>query len=261
MMETMDDYVATAHALADAAGAIARDAWFGAAETTFKADGSALTSADTDIEARLRATVRARHPDHGILGEEFGAVAGSGAFTWVIDPIDGTRQFGARLMNWGVLIALCRDGEPVLGVVDQPLALARYLGVEGRGATLNGRPIRVSGREDLSSASIALANPLSFGPAERGVFDRLAGAVAMASFDGGCLAYGALARGRVDLVSNGPDLEPFDICALVPIVREAGGVLTAWDGRAPDLSYAGPIVAAASAALHREALALIGAER
>lgn len=260
MTETMNDYVATAHALADAAGEIARTVWFSASETTFKTDGSALTAADTDIEARLREMVRARHPGHGILGEEFGEDLGRSAFAWVIDPIDGTRQFGARLMNWGVLIALCRDGEPVLGVIDQPLARARYLGVEGEGATLNGRPIRVSGREALSSASVALANPLSFGADERSAFDRFAAAAAMTSFDGGCLAYGALARGRVDLVLNGPDLEPFDICALVPIVREAGGVVTAWEGRAPTLSYAGPILAASSVALHLEALGIVAAE-
>ncbi|MEL7466461.1 MAG: inositol monophosphatase family protein [Pseudomonadota bacterium] len=257
----MDDLIETAHALADAAGQIARKVWFGEAETTFKPDGSALTVADTEIEARLRDMIRARHPGHGILGEEFGEDVGPSAFSWVIDPIDGTRQFGARLMNWGVLIALCRDGEPVLGVIDQPLARARHVGVEGRGATLNGRGIRVSGRDDFDSASIALANPLSFGPAERGAFERLASAAAIASFDGGCLAYGSLARGRVDLALNGPDLEPFDICALVPVVREAGGVITAWDGRAPDFSYAGPIVASASAALHREALRIIEAER
>ena len=167
MTYSLDAFVETAHALADAAGGIAREVWFGGAETTYKADASALTEADTRIEARLRDMVLARHPGHGILGEEFGAEGLGAEFVWVIDPIDGTRQFGARLLNFGVLVALCRAGRPVLGLMDLPLAGARFLGVDGRGTTLNGVPVRASGVARVEDAVVALANPNSSDPGRR----------------------------------------------------------------------------------------------
>ena len=198
MTYSLDAFVETAHALADAAGGIAREVWFGGAETTYKADASALTEADTRIEARLRDMVLARHPGHGILGEEFGAEGLGAEFVWVIDPIDGTRQFGARLLNFGVLVALCRAGRPVLGLMDLPLAGARFLGVDGRGTTLNGVPVRASGVARVEDAVVALANPNSFGRGEAAAYGALKDAGRMQVFDGGCVAYGALARGQVD---------------------------------------------------------------
>ena len=244
----------TAHALADAAAQIAQDTWFADTETRFKPDQSALTDADTQIEEHLRHMIRDNHPDHGILGEEFGGDALDRPFVWVIDPIDGTRQYAARLMNFGVLIALCHHGRPVLGLMDQPLAGARFLGVEGAGSTLNGRPVRASNRRGLSQATVAIANPASFPPEDRPAIEAIQDSARMAVFDGGCLAYGALARGQVDICLNGPDLNPHDICALVPIVQEAGGVITGWDGVALTLASEGAILAAATPELHAAAI-------
>lgn len=250
----LDACLATAHHLADTAGAIARELWFSHVETGFKPDGSALTEADTRIEARLHEIIEARHPDHGRLGEEFGASGADREFVWVLDPIDGTRQFGARLMNFGVLIALCHHGRPILGVIDQPLAAARYAAAQGRGATLNGTRITASETTGLSQATLAIANPASFPEAMREPVDTLAQAARMTVYDGGCLAHGALARGQVDLCLNGPDLEPTDICALVPVVAEAGGTITDWQGRALTLASEGAVLAAATPRLHAHAL-------
>lgn len=246
--------IETAHHLADIAGAIAREVWFGTAATGFKPDGSALTEADTRIETRLREIIEERHPDHGILGEEFGSSGTDHAYVWVIDPIDGTRQFAARLMNFGVLIALCHDSRPVLGLIDQPLAGARYVGVEGLGTTLNGTPVTTATTTGLSQATLSIANPASFPEEMRDPVDALAQAARMTVYDGGCLAYGALARGQIDLCLNGPDLAPYDICALVPVVTEAGGAITDWDGRPLTLASEGAILAAATPALHAQAL-------
>jgi histidinol phosphatase-like enzyme (inositol monophosphatase family) len=238
--------LATAHRLADTAGAMVRAAWRETGATRFKTDASPVTETDTAIEERLRAIIAHCHPAHGVLGEEFGADGLGRSHVWVVDPIDGTRQFAARLGNFGVLVALCRDGVPVLGVIDQPLAAARVWAVEGGGAWFDGHPVRCASTVQLAEATAALANPNSLPTGPGSAFDTLRRAARMVVFDSGCLAYAALARGAVDLCLNGADLDPYDICALVPVVREAGGVIGAWDGRTLDLHYAGPILAAAS---------------
>lgn len=253
-MSGIDALLETAHLLADAAGEIARAHWFAASETALKPDGSALTEADTGIESRLREIIADRHPDHGILGEEFGAAGAERDFVWVLDPIDGTRQFSARLMNFGVLIALCHAGRPILGIIDQPLAGARFAAAIGHGATLNGTAITASATRALSRATLAIANPASFPEDMREATGAIAQGARLAVYDGGCLAYGALARGQVDLCLNGPDLDPYDICALVPVVTEAGGMITDWDGQPLTLDSQGAILAAATPALHGQAL-------
>jgi len=250
-------FIETAHILADAAGLLIRDAWVQDATTTFKPDGSPVTPADMQVERRLRDILKARHPDHGVLGEEYGADRRSSALTWVLDPIDGTRQFAARLMNFGVLIALCADGVPVLGVIDQPLAKMRCIAAAGEGAWLNGRRLRSRAGVVLDRAAISLANPAAFDGAARPAFDALAAQGALVVFDGGCVSYMALAMGATDVCLNGFDLDPFDICALVPVVTEAGGRIAAWDRRPLTIDYAGGVVAAGSTALLDETKAVM----
>ncbi|MCT4554684.1 MAG: hypothetical protein N4A53_08365 [Pelagimonas sp.] len=251
-------YLETAHLLADIAAPIARDFWFSAGTTSFKSDASALTAADTEIESRLRTIIAARHPDHGILGEEHGSTGLERDWVWVIDPIDGTRQFGARMLGFGVLIALCYRGQPVLGLMDQPVAGARVLGALGYDCTLNGVALRTGTATDLDDAILSLSNHNSFAPNYLHAYEALRPRGKMVVFDGGCLPYASLARGLVDLCVNGPDLEPFDICALVPIVREAGGVITLWDGSDPDITAHGGVIAACTPELHAQALAAMG---
>jgi len=257
MTSDMQAYVETAQLLADLASKTARSVWRSESETTFKADHSALTEADTAIEEQLRRTVESRHPGHGILGEEFGETGLERDFVWVIDPIDGTRQFGARLMNFGVLIALCHKQRPVLGLMDQPLAAARFLGIEGQATTFNGRPVTARPSVQLSEATVSLANPNSFCAKTLPGYERLNQRGRMTVFDGGCVAYGSLSRGMVDVCLNGPDLEPFDICALVPIVEGAGGVMTTWSGDRLSLSSVGPVLATAHRSLHDEVCGLL----
>ncbi|GAA0771980.1 phosphatase [Roseibium denhamense] len=255
MIERLTKFAQTANLLADAAGEIVRAAWFGQGAVSYKEDRSALTEADTNVERQLRKLIAEHHPDHGILGEEFGEQSIGNEYVWVLDPIDGTRQFGARLLNFGVLIALCYKGTPVLGVIDHPLGHFRYCGIIGLGTTLNGKPLTSRRNLSLDHAVLALANPNSFSGESRRGFDALNGRGVMTGFDGGCLAYGALARGMVDVCLNGPDLEPFDICALVPVVAGAGGCITDWSGAPLSLSSRGAIVASGCPDLHEDVLA------
>ena len=110
-----------------------------------KSDGSPVTSVDLAVEKVLRERIDATYPGHGVLGEEFGSRDLDAEWVWVVDPIDGTRQFAAGLPNYGILIALCHRGRPVIGVICQPMLGDVYLGIVGQGAWLNGAPIRASG--------------------------------------------------------------------------------------------------------------------
>lgn len=240
--------------LADFAFDLAAKAWSADLAVTYKADGSSLTQADLSIEAHWREQIRRQFPSHGILGEEYGSDSGSSAFTWVLDPIDGTRQFGTGLLNFASLISLCRDGVPVLGIIDLPMPGARYVAAEGKGTMFAGRAVRSSAHLDIAEAVISLANPDSFRGASAAGYQNLRSTGRVRVFDGGAAAYGALARGLVDVCLNGDDLGAYDICALCPVVQEAGGMITDWDGQPLSLTSSGAIIASASPALHTKAL-------
>ncbi len=227
------------------------------ARTEIKADGSPVTTVDRAVEQVLRASIERHHPDHGILGEEYGAKGLDSDWVWVLDPIDGTRQFAGGLPNFGVLIALCHQGRPVLGVICQPMTGETYLGISGQGAWLNGQPIRPTSPGSLAKAIASLSDPEAYDAATRPGLEALSRATLWNLYDGGCLGYGALAAGWLHVCLNGPNLDNFDICALVPVVEGAGGVISDWHGKPLGLSSSGAIVASADPALHEEVLALL----
>lgn len=253
-MTELDRLMATALNLADAAGELSAQAWRGDLAVSYKADGSSLTETDLSIEALWRERIRQQYPSHGILGEEYGSETGRSAFTWVLDPIDGTRQFGAGLLNFASLISVCRDGLPVLGIIDLPMPDARYVAAEGKGTTFRGRLVRSSGQQELAEAVISLANPDSFKGQSAAGYSHLRSSGRVRVFDGGAAAYGALSRGLIDICLNGDDLDAYDICALCPVVQEAGGTISDWRGRPLSVASSGAIVACASPSLHAAVL-------
>lgn len=256
-MTDLTDALRFAETLAEQATALAQTTWIAPAEMTLKPDGSALTPADLAVEDLWRTAIRARYPDHGILGEERGTTGAGRPWTWVLDPIDGTRPFAAGLLKHASLIALCHNAAPVLGVIALPLPGARFTAITGGGTQFAGRPVRCTPGATLDTARMSLANPDSFGPRTAPAIARLRQRGSLRSYDDGSPAYGALARGRLDLVVNGDDLDSFDICALAPIVTEAGGCLTDWHGAPVSLHSQGPIVATSGPALHTETLAAL----
>ena len=129
-----------------------------------KNDASPVTIADKGTEAAMRALVRERFPTHAIFGEEEGIELGEGGsqeWTWVFDPIDGTKSFITGKPLWGTLVALLHDGEPVLGVLDQPVLKERWVGVKGQASTLNGEAISTRGKS-LGDAYLYSTTPYMF---------------------------------------------------------------------------------------------------
>jgi len=190
-----------------------------------------VTKADQGAEKAIRALIDARYPDHGIHGEEFGIKKANGPFEWVLDPVDGTRAFISGLPTWGTLIALKHNGVPIIGVIDQPYLKERYLGWPG-GATLNGEPIKTRPCTSLSAATISTTDPDLFTEQERPQFDEIRRQSQLIRMGLDCYAYAVMSSGFMDLVIES-GLQPYDMMALIPVIRGAGGSATNWEGEAP----------------------------
>jgi inositol-phosphate phosphatase / L-galactose 1-phosphate phosphatase / histidinol-phosphatase len=251
-----EEFLDLALALADAAGAAIRPYFRQKITVDEKPDRSPVTAADREAEAAMRAVIEARCPDHGIIGEELGRVREDARFVWVLDPIDGTKSFISGVPLFGTLIALCRDGRPVLGIIDQPVSHERWVGVEGRPSRFNGTAIRCRRCPDLGRATLFATTPDMFTGGNAAAFSRLHDAVKLVRYGGDCYAYGLLASGFIDLVCEA-DMKPYDYCAMVPIVEGAGGVATDWRGGPLNLAADGRVVVAGDRRAHRAALALL----
>lgn len=220
-------------------------------------DFDPVTVADREAESVMLAAIKQHYPTHGIYGEEHGAQDGSSHLTWVLDPIDGTRAFISGLPVWGTLIALFDGSEPLLGVMDQPFTRERF--VSGINCTYyrhNGVETQLSTSDccHLADAIMMSTAPDMFDPGEFTVQQTLAKQVKLMRYGGDCYAYSMLAAGHIDLVVEA-DLSPYDIQALIPIVKNAGGVITDWRG--DTASNGGQVIAAANAALHAVALSVL----
>lgn len=216
-----------------------------------------VTEGDRAAERVLRQRIKEHYPRHGVLGEEFGHEPGNG-LTWVIDPIDGTRAFMTGMLHWGLLLALFDGQEPIIGVVYQPFTDELWSGdgvsaFHSRGAEQTAIFTRPG--VALSQAVMGTTNPnLIKGSAERARYDDLEGRVRLARYGGDCYIYSVLAMGFMDIGIDG-GLQAYDIQALIPIVRGAGGVITNWAGGSPVLG--GNVIACGSRLLHDEALRVL----
>ncbi len=216
-----------------------------------KADASPVTAADRGAEELLRRLIRAQYPDHGVLGEEFGPDRTDAEFVWVLDPVDGTKSFITGVPLWGTLIALLYHGQPVLGAIHQPV-LGQLVVGDGTTTTLNGAPVRCRPTRALADATLLTCDWLTPAQYQDGpAFDRLAKGARLCRTWGDAYAYLLLATGWADLVVD-PIMNPWDVAALVPVIRVAGGVITDWQGGA---AYpARSTIAAATPVLHAATL-------
>lgn len=249
--------IALAEALADAARAVIAGHFRRSLTVEDKSDLSPVTIADRAAETAMRRLIETRFPEDGIIGEEHGSTRGDAEHVWVLDPIDGTKSFISGIPLFGTLIALARDGRPVLGIIDQPILGERWLGAAGRATTLNGAPVRTRPCAALDRATLFCTAPeLMFEGADAAGFARLKRAVKLFRAGADCYAYAQLASGFIDLVVEG-ELKPYDFCALAPVVEGAGGSVSDWQGRALDLGSDGRVIACGDRSLAAPARALL----
>jgi histidinol phosphatase-like enzyme (inositol monophosphatase family) len=233
-----------AERLADAAGAAIRPFFRAKFDVETKADASPVTEADRAAEAAMRRLIEAEYPRDGIIGEEYGTKEGSTGRTWVLDPIDGTVSFMAGRPIFGTLVALVEEGWPVIGVIDQPIARDRWVGVVGRTTLFNGKPATARRCPDLAQAVLATTSPNLFSDDEAVQFLAVASKVARRRivYGGDCYNYGLVASGHIDLVIE-TGLKLHDFAALVPVVEGAGGTMCNWAGDPLNADSAGDVIA------------------
>lgn len=244
----MQNFVDLANRLADEAAKISKKYFRTSFVVESKYDDTPVTIADREIETVTREIIEEMRPQDGILGEEFGIKESENGYTWVIDPIDGTKAFVTGRATFGTLIALCKDDVPVLGVIDQAILGERWIGVEGEVTTFNGTPVQTRSCKKLKNAAAACTAPGMFRNERTSFVEDFVNAVNFVQWGGDCYAYGLLANGLIDVVLEA-NLSPYDFAALVPIVRGAGGQITDWQGEELTIKSEGKVVALGDLAL------------
>ena len=257
-----DSFIETAEILAAASREVVVRHFRTGLDVESKSDESPVTVADRETEAALRQVLAERHPDHGIVGEEHGTERADAEYVWILDPIDGTKSFITGSPLFGTLIALQREGRPILGVIDMPMLGERWLGAHGHGARFEDaggrhearcRPCSGIGQAMLRTTSLQMfeTDPGDL-PALKRVMDR----VKVTVWGGDCYCYGLLASGFQDLVIEA-GLQNYDFMALVPVVEGAGGIASDWRGNPLGLESDGRVVMAGDARVHTAALELL----
>ncbi len=216
-----------------------------------------VTLADRACENAMRDAITKHRPDDAIIGEEYGDKIGKSGWLWILDPIDGTRAFVAGTSTWGVLIAAYYNGEPIIGIMDQPFTGERWIGYPNQAIwQRNGETKKLIAKQNaqLSDSVIATTDPYLFHGDERLAFDEIRKIAPVARYGLDCTAYGLLALGGIGLVVE-TGLKIVDLGALIPIVENSGGIFTDWKGnRNPST---GRVIASANPKIHQQALEIL----
>jgi histidinol phosphatase-like enzyme (inositol monophosphatase family) len=217
-----------------------------------------VTAADREAERAIRDLIAGRFPGHGIIGEEWAPRASDHPCQWIVDPIDGTRAFIAGVPVWGTLIGLTVNGRAKAGLMAQPFTGETFLGLPGETLLLRGdrsEVLRTSAVTRLADAKLSATTPEMFTTdADIAAWRAVSGGARMLRYGLDCYAYCLLAAGHIDLVVEA-SLKNVDIAPLVPIIANAGGIVTTWDGGPPE--QGGNCIAAATPELHAEAMRVL----
>ena len=216
-----------------------------------------VTQADKAAEQAMRAVLAAHRPHDAIIGEEARNQTGTTGFSWVLDPIDGTRGYVSGTPTWGTLIALNDGKTPIFGLIDQPYIGERFVG--GLGHAFMERdgvktPLVTSETQSLAKAIIYTTYPEVGSKVEAVAFHQVAQLCKLTRYGMDCYAYALLAAGHIDLVIEA-GLQAYDIQAPIALVRAAGGVATDWGGGNP--MNGGRCICAATPELHAAALKIL----
>jgi histidinol-phosphatase len=245
-----------AHELADTADEIALRVYRGDLSVRTKPDATLVTQADTEIESTLRRRIAAAHPDHGLVGEEYGSEAEGSEWRWVIDPIDGTHNFVRGIPLFATLIGLARGADVVVGVASAPALTSRWWAARGQGAhrrdVAGWRSIHASLIGSLADSQVCYPSLRGIGRAGRD--DALRTIVRGAWRDrgfGDFWQHMLVAQGSAEAAIE-VGVKPWDMAAPFVIVTEAGGRMTDYEGRD---SWTAPNILTSNGAVHDEVLA------
>ncbi len=252
------ELIECAHKLADASAKIVCEHFRSPFIVESKEDLSPVTVADQKAEKIMRALIQELRPKDGIIGEEYGKEREDAEYVWVIDPIDGTRAFASGKPLFGTLIAVLKDGAPILGLIDQPILKERWVGAMGYKTTLNGEQCQTRPCENLSKAVSNMGSQaFPYGNAvSLDAYRRVDKASLTTTVGGDCYSYGLLASGHIDFVIE-HGLKLYDYAALIPVIEGAGGRITDWQGNKLTLDSVGQVMAFGDSKLLDETIELL----
>ena len=254
-MTELQDYLDFALDCAWKAGRIALGYYQTGVAVERKADNSPVTIADRGIEQMLRERITQQWPQHGIIGEEFGRIKGQSVYTWVIDPIDGTKSFAHGVPLFANLLALVNADGPLLGVMHYPALGEMIYAARGQGCFWNGRRCHVSTVDTLEDAALMTTDlDLLYDSSQAVACQRLVERTYFRRTWGDSYGYALVATGRAEIMLE-PRLAVWDAAPLPVVLQEAGGIYTDWQGRV-DI-HSGSAVAT-NGVLHEQVMALIG---
>jgi myo-inositol-1(or 4)-monophosphatase len=239
--------------LAEESGKIIRSYWRTDLKVDNKMDSSPVTIADKKSEEVMRELIMKEFPDHGILGEEFGEYKPDSEYQWVLDPIDGTKSFICGTVTFGTLIALMNNKEPILGVIHQPI-LKQFLIGDNSTSLLNGNPVHVRNCTKISDAVLLSTDLLNIEEYQnKKGFDSLMHQVKLFRMWGDCYGYYLVATGYADIMID-PIMNPWDLLALIPVIKGAGGTITDYHGNNP---VKGNSIVATGGSIHQTVIEII----
>ncbi len=215
-----------------------------------KEDNSPVTVADKNAEEAMRRAIIEEYPEHGIIGEEFGSYKEDAEYKWVLDPIDGTKSFICGVLSFGTLIALLKNDEPILGVINQPI-LNEFLIGDNKTTFINNKPTSVRNCKDISEAVLLTTDHINIEEYQNlEKFEKLIRKVRLYRNWGDCYGYYLLATGYADVMID-PIMSFWDTMALIPIIKGAGGIITDYKGAD---SVKGKSIIAASPGIHSQVI-------
>jgi histidinol phosphatase-like enzyme (inositol monophosphatase family) len=250
-MDELKEYSLFARNLADLSGKIIRSYFRSDITIDTKADLSPVTIADKKAEELMRNLIMKNYPEHGIIGEEFGKHNEKAEYQWILDPIDGTKSFICGAISFGTLIALTKNGKPLIGVINQPV-LKEFLIGNNESAMLNDVTVKVSGRTKLSDSVLLTTDHLNIHKYQDiDKFNSLIHKVKLYRTWGDCYGYYLVATGFADIMID-PEMSIWDSMALIPVIRGAGGTITDYHGNDPVTGRS--IIASCSEDIHNQVI-------
>jgi histidinol-phosphatase len=251
-MNELSDLLEIARRAAVVAGEVIMPLYNSGTTVELKADRTPVTEADKNAELAIREFLARECPSHGVVGEEFPETIGDGRHRWILDPIDGTKSFIHHVPLFGTLVALERDGVPVAGVIACHAVGETVSAADGMGTWLNGERCRVSTTATLADATFTMTSLTRMVQGRAQGVAKLAAACGLTRAWGDCYGYMMVATGRADIMVD-PIVNLWDAAALYPVIREAGGGFSQWDG-SPGV---GDSVVATNGLLHDAAIAAL----
>lgn len=255
MSDTLPDILDFARRVATVGGRRTLAYWRNAPSVDMKSDGTPVTIADREAETVMRQLIGERFPSHGIIGEEHEDVAGDGRVRWILDPIDGTKTFVAGVPLYGTLVGVEIDGEPEVGVIYLPALGEMVSAAKGLGCWDNDGRCRVSEVASLDEALVCCTDEAHARRRPDDGWAMLQQQARLTRGWGDCYGYALVATGRADAMVD-PEMAPWDCAPMLPIIEEAGGRFTSWEG---ERTIYGADSAATNGHLHESVLKALNA--